>query len=96
MPDESRLKRKLSPANEWSWNEILLNKIEYCLRILAWQNSKDAQEKNPKHYPDLFLPSFIPKPEKPKHNPEEEAMSIDELKEFLSRPRESGKVKANE
>lgn len=88
--------RKLAPANEWSWNEILLNKVEYALRILAWQNSADAAEKHPKHYPEQWLPSFIPKPEKPKKNPEQQAMDLDDIKAYLSRPRQSGSLKANE
>lgn len=87
--------RKLSPANEWTWNEILLNRIEYAVRILTWQNSADAHEKSPKHYPEQFVPDFIPKPKKRKRS-QEEAMDIDELKAFLSRPREDVKVKANE
>lgn len=96
MPEDARVNRKLAPANEWSWNEVLLNRIEYALRILAWQNSKDAQEKNPKHYPEMFRPPFIPAPPKPKKNSEQAAMDIDELKAFLSRPREGASVKANE
>ena len=88
--------RKIAPANEWSWNEILLNRIEYGVRILAWQNSADATEKHPKNYPEQWLPSFIPKPEKPKKNPEQEVMDIDDIKAYLSRPRESAKVESNE
>ena len=92
LPDGSRIMRRLSPANEWAWNEILLNRIEHAIRILIWQNTSDASEKIPKHYPEQWLPGFIPKPEKPKHNPEEAAMDIDDLKAFLSSPRESAKV----
>lgn len=88
--------QKLVPANEWSWNEILLNKIDYGLKILAWQNSADAAEKHPKHYPEIWLPPFMPRPQKPKKNPEQQAMSVDDIKAYLSRPRESAKVKANE
>lgn len=88
--------RKLAPANEWSWNEVLLNKIEYALRVLAWQNSADASSKQPKYYPEQWMPPFMPKKPKPKANPEEESMDIDDLKAFLSRPREGAKVKANE
>lgn len=88
--------RKLSPANEWSWNELLLNKVEHALRVLIWQNSADGHEKNPKHYPEVWTPDFIPKPEKPKRNPDEETMDIDQLKAFLSKPREGAKVEANE
>lgn len=89
--------RKLNPANEWEWNEILLNRIEHAIRVLIWQNTEDATEKMPKHYPEQWLPEFIPKPEKQNKDPDKEiAMDIDELKAFLSRPRESGKVEANE
>ena len=88
--------RKIEPANEWSWNEILLNKLDYGLRILAWQNSADAHSKNPQNIPEPFVPSFIPKPEKPKNNPEENAMDLDDVKSFLSRPREGAKVEPNE
>lgn len=88
--------RKLAPVNEWSWNEILLNRIEYAVRILAWQNSADAHEKTPKNFPEQFRPSFIPEPPKPKKRSEGVAMDLDELKAFLKRPRGGGKVEANE
>lgn len=84
------------PENQWTWNEVLLNRIEYALRILAWQNSADASSKHPQHYPEQWYPSFMPKPEKPKKNPEQEAMDIDDIKAYLSRPRESAKVESNE
>lgn len=77
---------KISPANEWGWQEILLNKISFYLQVLAWQNTEDAHKKTPTNAPELWWPDFIPKPEK-KHNPEEAAMDIDELKAFLSKPR---------
>ena len=88
--------QKLHPENQWSWNEILLNDVEYALRVLIWQNSADGHDKHPKHYPKPWLPSFMPKPEKPKKKTEEAAMDISELKEYLSRPRISAKVEANE
>lgn len=87
---------KINPANEWGWSELLLNRIEYCLQILAWQNTEDAHSRHPQHTPEIWLPDFIPKPEKAKKNPEQQAMSVDDIKEYLSRPRESAKVKANE
>ncbi len=85
--------RKLAPAGQWGWNEVLLNKIEYALRILVWQNTEDGHERHPQHTPEPFRPSFIPKPKKPK---KEEVMDIDDLKAYLSKPRISAKVEANE
>ena len=96
MPEESRIMRKLTPANEWSWNEILLNKIEHAVRVLIWQNSADGHQEHPKYYPETWLPDFFPKPKKPKKNTEEVGMSVDELKEFLSRPRQGANVEPNE
>lgn len=86
---------KLSPSNEWGWSELILNKIEYYLQILAWQNTEDAHKKHPSNQPELWLPEFIPKPAK-NHNSEEMAMDIDDLKAFLSRPRENGITEPNE
>lgn len=62
---------------------MLLNKISYFLNVLAWQNSEDAAKKR-------NIPEFKPLPgmeEKKKRNPEEQAMDIDDLKAFLSKPR---------
>lgn len=92
LPEDSRIMRKLEPSNAWSWKEVLLNRIEHALRVLIWQNTEDATKQNPQHYPEQWYPSFIPKPEKPKANPDQETMDIDDLKSFLSRPRENAKV----
>lgn len=86
LPKESRFSRKLEPSNEWGWQEVLLNKVAYYLQVLIWQNTEDAHKKNPEHRPEYWLPEFIPQPEK-KHNPEEVAMDLDDLKSFLSKPR---------
>lgn len=74
---------------------MLLNKAAYFLEILAWQQSKDAASKPPKNIPE-FKPLPGTEEKKPKHNPEEQSMDIDDIKAYLSRPRESGIVKANE
>lgn len=94
LPEKSRLKRKLSPSNEWGWQESLLNKIDHKLDILAWQNTEDARKKNPANFPKLWLPDFMPRPQEPKKNKETEAMDIDDLKAFLKRPRGSDTKKA--
>ena len=86
LPKESRTKLKLTPANEWGWNEVLLNQASYFLQVLAWQNTDDAHSKHPLHAPELWLPDFMPKPKKEKHS-EEAAMDLDDLKAFLSKPR---------
>ena len=76
---------KISPSNEWGWAELLLNKIAYYLQVLAWQNTEDAHKKHPSNTPELWLPDFMPKPEKP--HSDQAAMEIDDLKAFLSKPR---------
>lgn len=43
LPRESRTMRRLAPEAEWGNAEYLLHSIEYSLRVLTWQNSKDAQ-----------------------------------------------------
>lgn len=74
----------MKPGMQWSISDLLLNKAAYFLEVLAWQQSKDATEKPPKN-----VPTYVPLPgsesEKPKK--EEEAMEIDDLKAFLSKPR---------
>lgn len=61
LPTKSRLFIKLQPANSWGWDEILANKANYQLEILAWQNTKDAQKNNPHQMPKLFIPEFMQK-----------------------------------
>lgn len=79
-------------------SDLLLNKAAYFLEVLAWQNSKDASEKPPKNVPIYHqLPGMEEQKKKKEEDPNKEiAMDIDDLKAFLSRPRESGKVEANE
>lgn len=79
-------------------SDLLLNKAAYFLEVLAWQNSKDASEKPPKNVPIYRqLPGMEEQKKKKEEDPNKEiAMDIDDLKAFLSRPRESGKVEANE
>jgi hypothetical protein len=76
----------MKPSMQWSISDLLLNKAAYFLEVLAWQQSKDATEKPPKNVP-VYVPLPGCEPEKSKRNPEEEAMDIDDLKAFLSKPR---------
>ena len=83
LPKKSRFMRLLQPANNWDWNEVLLNNISYYLQILAWQNTKDAQEEGGgRNAPTIYLPDFMKDAED-----NTESMDIDELKAFLARER---------
>lgn len=82
LPKKSRFMRLLQPANNWGWNEVLLNNISYYLQILAWQNTKDAQEDDGRNAPTMQLPDFMKDVED-----NTESMDIDELKAFLARER---------
>ena len=42
MPRDSACVRAVSPVAAWSDETYLLAQIEYDLRVLAWQNSKDG------------------------------------------------------
>lgn len=43
LPATSRVARALDPAAEWDDATYLLSAIEYDLRVLIWQKTKDAQ-----------------------------------------------------
>lgn len=51
LPRESSTVRAESPALEWTDSEYLLWSIEYSLRILRWQNTKDGQKGSNKPKP---------------------------------------------
>lgn len=44
LPQTSRVAKALNPDNEWSDAEYLLAAIEYDLRVLIWQKTKDGQK----------------------------------------------------
>lgn len=52
LPHGSRLGRRLNPDNEWEDAVYFLAAIEYDLRVLAWQNTKDAQRNRNKPKPN--------------------------------------------
>ena len=88
LPPKSRTITKLEPAAQWGWDEILANKANYLLEILAWQKTKDASKKNPSKMPKPFVPDFIQRATKQvekKNKPA--ARDIDEIKDILARPR---------
>lgn len=43
LPSDSRVSKATNPDNEWSEQTYLLNAIEYDLRVLIWQKTKDGQ-----------------------------------------------------
>ena len=83
LPAKSRIIIKDAPENIWSWQEVLINKSNHWLGVLAWQNTEDGQSKNPKNTPEMFVPDFIEKKKK------EPTMDIDEVKALLARDRRS-------
>lgn len=52
LPSGSRVAKALDPANEWDEAAYLLSAIEYDLRVLIWQNTKDAQRNRNKPKPN--------------------------------------------
>lgn len=58
--------------------------------ILSWQLSGDAKAPMPEQWWPEFMPK--PKPQKSKEMKDAVAMDIDDIKAFLSKPRQSGTV----
>lgn len=44
LPKDSLVFKAENPAFEWSETQYMLRSIEFSLRILIWQNSKDGQK----------------------------------------------------
>lgn len=42
LPLGSRTMSAIDPAAAWGWQERLLSLVEYDLRVLAWQRSRDG------------------------------------------------------
>lgn len=59
LPRTSRVYIKIDPTNQWGWSEVLANRTNYLLDLLAWQNTKDATKKPPQNIPKLYVPSFM-------------------------------------
>lgn len=76
--------RIIQPANEWGWQEILLNNINHGIQILAWQKTENAQKGKKSTAPKPFVPSFMKQA-----SDNQQAMDIDDLKDFLNRKREA-------
>lgn len=88
LPQNCRTFCKIEPANQWGWREILLNKANYTLELLAWQNTQDATKKPPRNIPKPFIPDFMRNVDKTRTMSKDSvALDVDDMREFLSRPR---------
>jgi hypothetical protein len=87
LPEQSRVKLKMQPANTWGWNELLLNRMSYLLEVLTWQNTEDAAQGRTEKAPMPFTPPFYNDIPKQSLDPDQQTMDIDDLKAFLERPR---------
>lgn len=103
LPKESRFINALDPAASWGWNDLFLMQMNQSLRWLVWAKTKDAQSKVPKSVPELVAPDFIlnaireaekkrDQAKERKLTPNARIMTIDELDEYLKKPRRSEAV----
>lgn len=53
LPIGSRVLSKMDPRASWTQSDYLLSLIEYDLRVLAWQKTKDAEHGRNKPKPPL-------------------------------------------
>ncbi len=84
-PEGSALAGEIDPAAKWTHRDYMLWSMEYSLRWLAWSKTKDAQHK--RHRPEP-----LPTPGKRKDTnsgrfTDIQPMSVDEMREYLKRPR---------
>ena len=88
LPRNCRTFCAIQPANQWGWSEMLANKANYILEVLAWQNTKDGHKKRPTNKPKMFVPDFIKKLERSRNkDPNVETHDIDDIKNILNKPR---------
>lgn len=90
LPRQGRLFVKIDPTNQWGWPEVLLNKLNYNVEILAWQNTKDATKKPPRNAPKLFVPEFMHSIQGARAMSKEAVVhDVDDVKAILARPRKA-------
>lgn len=77
---------------QWGWQEEFLRQILFKVDIVSWQLAKPGERKNMGKWknaePKIFEPEFLKKTKTPK---DQVAMDIDQLKEFLAKPRKTVK-----
>ena len=65
-----------------------MNKANYLLEVLAWQNTKDAQKRAPRKEPKPFVPEFMVNLEETRAiNRDSVAQPVENIKAILERPR---------
>lgn len=85
LPRSCRIFSIIEPGNQWGWSEVLLNKIEYALQVIAWQNANEGVAKSKQTpQPDIFKPDFI---KNKSDDPDVEQYDIDSIKRLLLKPR---------
>ena len=87
MPTDGRTVVAVNPKMQWTMENELLRHILHATETTAWLNMspKKGQEASWRRMePKLFSPSFLEENQRPK---EQQAMDIDELKDFLNKPR---------
>lgn len=84
LPSNARVFVALKPANQWGWAEVLLNKIDYILEILAWQNANEGKKVSQQtEKPTIYIPEFMKD-----HTDDDTAVQdVDAVKSLLSKPR---------
>lgn len=87
LPENSRVKLKLQPANTWGWSEMLLNKAAYLLELIAWQNTDDAAKGRSESAPKMYTPPFLSGVIGQTLDPEQETHTTDEIASILNRKR---------
>ena len=78
----------IQPSNTWGWKEILLNKANYLLEVIIWQNSNEGVKKSKRtRKPEPFMPDFMKPKEKNPINNESVAQDTETIKDLLAQPR---------
>lgn len=85
LPNTSRVFLAIEPSNQWGWSEVLLNKIEYALQVLQWQNTNEGVKKSKQtERPTPFKPDFI---KEKASDSDIERNDTDAIRAILDKPR---------
>lgn len=91
LPRNSRVFVKLQPASRWDWQEHFLNRVDFWLETLVWQNSTPSKPgekaRHAAQRPTLFRPEWMPKSDDNDIKKDTVAAPVDEIKHILSLPR---------
>jgi hypothetical protein len=85
LPRGCRVFSAIQPANQWGWMEILLNKANYLLEVLVWQNANEGVKRSKQSQkPQPFIPDFLKD-----RTMSKDAAKLDatEIAEILKKPR---------